>query len=265
MKCKICLPVAFFLCTIASMAEPSVYGFGNESDSAAIKRNQKNIAYLKHQLSAQKERLDGLMSVVEGLSATLNEYQHKSAVAGESHSDAKSRDDLLRELGKMIDHINATYVSKAELKKMLLEEKGYSDVAKKKSKPIVDHAENLDQKSISSIYSEGVRLFQKKRYEEAKKRFEITDTKGYKPAASNYYLGEIAYYTKKYDDAIFYFKKSAGLYDKAGYIDVLLLHTAIALEKTGDKPQAKLFYENIIANYPQRNSAKIAKNRINTL
>jgi len=65
-------------------------------------------------------------------------------------------------------------------------------------------------------------------------------------AASNYYLGEIAYYTKNYQDAYFYFKKSAGLYDKASYIDTLLLHTAISLEKTGDKAQAKIFYQTVI-------------------
>ena len=83
-------------------------------------------------------------------------------------------------------------------------------------------------------------------YDDAKKRFTIADAKGYKPAASNYYLGEIAYYTQQYEDAIFYYKKSAGLYDKAEYIDVLLLHTAISLERTGNKEQAKLFYQNII-------------------
>ena len=101
--------------------------------------------------------------------------------------------------------------------------------------------------------------------EKAQKRFEITDAKSYKPAASNYYLGEIAYYTKKYEDAIFYFKKSAGIYDKASYIDTLLLHTAVSLEKNGDKAQAKVFYENIIENYAEKKSAKIAKDRLKKL
>ena len=78
-------------------------------------------------------------------------------------------------------------------------------------------------------------------------------------------MGEIAYYTKKYEDAIFYFKKSAGLYDQASYIDTLLLHTAVSLEKSGDKGQAKAFYENIIANYKGKKSAKIAKDRLKKL
>jgi TolA-binding protein len=78
-------------------------------------------------------------------------------------------------------------------------------------------------------------------------------------------LGEIAYYTKKYEDAIFYFKKSAGIYDKASYIDTLLLHTAVSLEKTGDKGQARAFYENIIENYAGKKTAKIAKERLKKL
>jgi len=40
------------------------------------------------------------------------------------------------------------------------------------------------------------------------------------------------------------------------------LHTAISLENTSDKAQAKLFYETIIQKYPARESAKIAKNKL---
>ena len=78
-------------------------------------------------------------------------------------------------------------------------------------------------------------------------------------------MGEIAYYTKQYSDAIFYFKKSAGLYDKASYIDTLLLHTAISLDNTGEKEQARVFYENIIENYSGKKTAEIAKDRVKKL
>jgi len=162
----------------------------------------------------------------------------------------------------MIDKINASYVSKEELQKILGGKKiAVSKPAMKKQ----EARESFKGKSTAKIYSEGVRLFIKQRYDEAEKRFTITDTKGYKPAASNYYLGEIAYYTKKYEDAIFFYKKSVSLYDQASYIDVLLLHTAISLEKTGDKAQAKTFYKNIIDNYPDKKSAKIAKEKLKKL
>jgi TolA-binding protein len=164
----------------------------------------------------------------------------------------------------MIDQINENYVSKEELQR-ILKSKGSYKAPSSVKKNSVSTEESLSAKSNGKLYSEGVRLFNKKRYNEAKKRFTITDTKGYKPAASNYYLGEIAYYTKKYDDAIFYFKKSAGLYDQASYIDTLLLHTAISLDKTGDKAQARAFYENIIENYSGKKSARIAKDRLKKL
>ena len=246
-------------------AEPSVYGF--DTGSKTVKENKKAIAALRRQVAMQKERIDGLTSVIEGLSATINELQQRNETSSQGSSSDQTA--LLKELGNMIDHINANYVSKAELKKILANggkvDTSISTEAKKESatKPKKDTL--LEKKSASKLYGEGVRLFQKKRYDEAKKRFEITDTKGYKPAASNYYLGEIAYYTKHYDDAIFYFKKSAGLYDQAGYIDTLLLHTAVSLEKTGDKNQAKRFYENIVANYPGRKTAEIAKNKLKRL
>jgi TolA-binding protein len=249
--------------TLCLYAEPSVYGFDNGS-SKAVRKNSHEIIALKRQIAQLRERIDGLTTVVEGLSATLNELQQRQSLSGDTGGD-RDQTALLKELGNMIDHINANYVSKAELQKIL---SGDTKIAAKPQSTTVDQKKNdekLETKSASTLYSEGVRLFQKKRYDEAKKRFVLTDTRGYKPAASNYYLGEIAYYTGHYDDAIFYFKKSAGLYDQAGYIDVLLLHTAVALEKTGDKKQAKRFYENIVANYPGKKTAQIAEKKLKKL
>ncbi len=245
------------------LAEPSVYGNGSSGYYAPEKtiiKNKKNIAALQRKIAQQNERIDGLKSIVEGLSATVHELQE----SGQGTQQGGDNSTLLKELGTMIDKINSEYVSKAELKQILhlKENVPFSKVEKPKKKKT---SEVLEETSTKKLYSEGVRLFVKKRYDEAKKRFTITDTKGYKPAASNYYLGEIAYYTKQYEDAIFYFKKSAGLYDKASYIDTLLLHTAVSLEKNGEKAQAKAFYENIIANYAGRKSAKIAKQKLKKL
>ena len=257
-----------YICSVMLYAEPSVYGNSSYGNSA----NTKAIASLKRQVAQQKERIAGLTSIVEGLSASVNSLEHankQSTQTGENTNSTK----LLQDLGIMIDEINENYVSKEELEK-LLESKGKKFPtkvkSKNKSKPkdTVEKSpskESLASKGTAKLYSEGVRLFVKKRYDEAKKRFTLTDEKGYKPAASNYYMGEIAYYTKKYEDAIFYFKKSAGLYDKASYIDVLLLHTAISLEKTGEKSQARAFYENIIENYADQKSAAIARKKLEKL
>jgi len=257
------------------LAEYSEYGYNSEYNSGnngpvrtsvpakeVIVQNRKTITSLKRQLAEQGERIDGLTSIIEGLNASIAEL--KMNPASSTMNGGNDNTALLKELGVMIDKINDNYVSKEALQNAL---NGRSKPSSKKSKSKSQNSssESMDGKSTSQLYSEGVRLFVKKRYSEAKKRFTITDTKGYKPAASNYYLGEIAYYTKKYEDAIFYFKKSVGLYDQASYIDVLLLHTAISLDKTGDKNQAKTFYQNIIDNYEGKNSAKIAKQKLGKL
>ena len=234
-----------------------------------IIQNRKEITALKSRVSELEERVSGLTSLLEGANAAIGELQmSRSPFPANANTSAPVNNDntaLIKELGVMIDKINASYVSKEELQKLLKGKKVSSTTkVKPKKEKIVSSTpeQSLDSKPTAKVYSEGVRLFIKQRYDEAKKRFVITDKKGYKPAASNYYLGEIAYYTKKYSTAIFHFKKSAGIYDQASYIDVLLLHTGVSLEKTGDKTQAKSFYENIIANYPDKKSSRIAKDRL---
>ena len=262
------LCVGISLATTLMHAESTLYGFGIEEKKPATQTSSSTslatLSEMRQKIVQQEERIDGLTTIVEGLSASLHELQSQK----EPQSTKQNSDALLQKLAGMIDKINADYVTKEALDEAL---KGKTSTSKESSsetvaqKAPIKKSESLTDKTTATLYSEGVRAFAKHHYEEAKKRFTITDTKGYKPAASNYYLGEIAYYTKKYEDAIFYYKKSAGLYDKANYIDTLLLHTAISLDKTGEKEQARMFYENIIANYPNKKTAKIAKDRVKKL
>ena len=264
MRIKHGLKFSLILCmsTLFVQAEPSVYGFGTDPEIVVTDIRTtaplRTMADMRRKILEQDERIEGLTTIIEGLSTSLNELNMGSASSRDDNSDA-----LLQKLSDMIDDINAKYVSKDELQAAL----GKKSTVK--STPVspnnIAKKDTLNSKSKVALYSEGVRHFMKKRYAEAKQRFEMTDKKGYKPAASNYYLGEISYYSKKYEDAIFYFKKSAGLHDKASYIDTLLLHTAVSLEKIGDKGQAKAFYENIIENYQGKKTASISKKRLQNL
>ncbi len=230
-----------------------------------IIQNRKSITALKRQIADLKERVSGMASLIEGLNGTIAEMKNTPSTSTTPVNSTENT-KLLKELGLMIDKINENYVSKEELQKLLNGKKLSPHSRKKQNKTsTLSQSDTFDGKSTAKIYSEGVRLFVKQRYDEAAKRFTLTDKKGYKPAASNYYLGESAYYTKQYEDAIFFYKKSASLYDQASYIDVLLLHTAVSLEKTGDKAQAKTFYKNIIENYPNKKSAAIAKKKMKSL
>lgn len=110
-----------------------------------------------------------------------------------------------------------------------------------------------------NIYKEAENLFEKGKLVEARERLEWTVKNQYKPASSNYLLGEIAFQQKRYKDAIYYYKESATLFDKATYMPRLLLHSSKSLAHTGDKGNAKRFLETLIANYPNSPEAKEAK------
>lgn len=112
------------------------------------------------------------------------------------------------------------------------------------------------------MLDEAKRLFKKDYFTKAIPMFETLVEQKYKPAESNFYLGEIWYYRKQYEKAIAYFKKSAVLYDKASWMPKLLLHSAISFEMTKDYTNAKTFYGTLIDVYPNSEEAKIATKNI---
>lgn len=130
---------------------------------------------------------------------------------------------------------------------------------------------NTKTKSVSSpldkksIMDEAIRLFKKDYFSKAIPMFEELIAANYKPATNNYYLGEIWYYRKKYDDAVRHFKTSAMLYDKASYMPKLLLHSAISFEKTKDFSNAANFYSSLIDIYPESKEAKTATKNLSNI
>lgn len=245
--------------TVQIWAEPSVYG--NSGSYGSAKQNRNAILSLQEDVAQLKQEVEGLKSIVEGLSITLNQAQQKEANSG-SRSDAK----LLQDLSAMIDRINSDYVSKAELKKALRRgsaaNKHRDSTPPSSDKNKAKTANVLETASSSALYSRGVRLVKKKKYSMAKQRFDILKKRGYKKASTHFYLGEIAYRTNKYADAITYYKRSAEANENANYMDTLLLHTGISLEKRGDKAQAKRFFQAIVDGYPDTGSAKVAKKHL---
>ncbi len=247
--------------------EPSVYGAGDINSASpygltetekAVLENKKTIQKLFNKINEQQQKIDGLTSIIEGQSREILELKEQlEAVssASTSSSDNNETYSLLLQLSQTVDTINSNYVTRDELKKLLAG-----------SRPSGTHNTNLGSPTTGSnsadIYRKGVQLFAKRSYSASKEKFEETLARNYKPASSNYYLGEIAYYSHNYNEAIAYYKQSASLYDKASYMPVLYLHTAISLDKVGQKEQAKGFYQYVIDNYPNTRSASIARKRL---
>ena len=244
--------------------EPSVYGAGN-IDSASpygltqteqtILENKKTIQTLYNKMTELQRKMDGLTTIIEGQNKEILELREQVEIQASTDSsndmDNNQTFTLLMQMGETIDHINNTYVSRDELKKQLAG-----------SRPSSSNLGSPIGSNSADTYRKGVQLFGRRSYGASKEKFEQSLASNYKPAASNYYLGEIAYYTHNYKDAVSYYKQSASLYDKASYMDVLFLHTAISLDKNGEKAQARSFYQHVIDTYPHKKSASIAKNRM---
>lgn len=253
--------------------EPSVYGAG-DIDSAtpygltqteqAVLDNKKTLQMLYNKMTEQQRKIDGLTTIINGQNREILDLKEQVVVLEKRpipvQEDKNQTYSLLLDLGKMIDNINNTYVSRDELKKILAG-----------SRPVANHSgsslgspvvSNTIESNSADTYRKGVQLFAQRSYNAAKEHFQQALSENYKPASSNYYLGEASYYTHNYKDAVAYYKKSASLHDQASYMGVLYLHTAISLDKSGEKEQAKAFYQHVIENYPNEKVASIAKSRM---
>ncbi len=181
----------------------------------------------------------------------------------------------LTELSNKVNIINKKYISENEFKsnmKQFITRDEYEALKKSlgmetNNQTIAKTNTNnkLSQKDKQTVLEEAISLFKKDYFTKAIPMFEELISVNYKPAISNFYLGEIWFYRKKYDDAIRYFKTSAMLYDKASYMPKLLLHSAISFEKTKDFSNAANFYTSLIDLYPNSNEAKIAVKNLSNI
>ena len=297
---KIVLLSTLMLLSSLSANEPSVYGAGNIESATpygltqteqTVLENKKTIQMLYNKMTEQQRKVDGLSTIIEGQNKEIlqlkeelrsqlkNSQQRQQQQRQQQQQDSNRSYTLLLELGEMIDTIKNSYVTKDALHEALVvnnNSRVSSSVGTTTTNSYTPNSgmvasstyENSTPESTTvdinyaESYREGVQLFYNRSYQAAKEHFEEVLAANYKSAASNFYLGEIAYYTHQYANAVTYYKQSAALYDSASYMDVLYLHTAISLEKTGDSEQANGFYEYIIATYPGKKSASIARNRL---
>lgn len=267
-------------------AEPSAYGAGNldsnspygltSSEKYILKNKEKvkdlaqGVGSVKIQLSQINENYEGLRSVTEGYGSKISQIDKKIRVLENNDSISRLEEEVaalkiyvnesralqdsnqekikvvLEELSSLIDSINNNYVSKKTFKE--LESKVNKSSQIKKSV-------QSTSKSGAVLLKEGMKYFNAKEYEDSKVSFTQLVQKNYKPARSNFYLGEIAYFQKDYSIAISHYKKSISLYDKATYIPTLLYHTGISFSKLKENSQAKQFFDALKQGYPDSKEA----------
>lgn len=244
-------------------------------------------------------RLEGLESTYEGDSRKLNDLSLKlnqssdlasnEQASNVNQSDLNSLKAALTKLTTIVNKINAEYVSSTELEKNMQQfvtreefeavkkamgiktPQGSSKTTVEAKEKIVDTTSAVSSVELKTaddkikFMADAKKDYDAKVYNSAIPKFEKLIEVNYKPAENNYYLGDMLFKRKKYDQAIVHFKKSAMLNDKASYMPTLLLNSAISFENTKDKDNAKNFYSTLIELYPNSKEAKTAKTNLNKL
>ncbi|WP_321777950.1 tetratricopeptide repeat protein [Sulfurimonas sp.] len=297
-----------FLATISACsilnAEPSAFGagdldnskpYGLTSSEKVILQNKKNLKKVvvksnnqANRVDSLRERIDGLQTIIEGLSKksqenkfnlksldkknsdellNVNEYEKRLSVVSQKNSqDIQKLQELSDELSLLLKDINKNYVSKDKFNILVNDFNKFRELVVKELKTKSTSTKSkFDGMSNAKIAKEARKLYDKKYYTKSMEYYLHLIEKNYKPARAHYMVGEMKYYRKNYSDAIAYFKKSASSYSKASYMPLLMLHTAVAMQKTGDNKNAISFYKGIISKYPDSSQASTAKNKLNKM
>ncbi len=265
----------FLLFSSTYAAEPSAFGAGSldsanpygltESERSIIENRRVSLSNQKL-LRQQALKIEQLEETIEGLRSVVESMSNKIGKTGERLSEISSHankvdSDEITALQTQLDALKKESTNNyLKIEKALKKLTGVMTNSKKKveSKP-----KKKVTKSNAQLIKDAVSNYRAKRYSKAKEIFTTLADKNYKPAQTNYYLGEIAYYRKNYDEAIYHYKKSVGYYDQASYMPTLLLHTALSFKKLGDEENAQRFFDTVLSTYPESAQANIAEKYLN--
>lgn len=272
--------VALFWATL-SYAEISAFNAGNINSNSTygLTQNEKllknrldelnsNYIQLNSTLDSTNERVEGLQSTFEGINAQYNESNTKMTQLEQQiitmDEDLKKLNASFRTIRNENKQIKQalselTQLINAYLSKDIMDLNSTNDT--NATQPQSEEA--WKKQESATILDSALKDFQKESsLQSAKEKFEFLISKKYKPARSNFYLGEIEYKQKNYSGAIVFYQKSVALYSKdTDYMAKLLYHTAISFDKVGDTQRANGFYQALKAQYPESAEAKASPNR----
>ncbi len=285
-------------------AEPSAFGAGDldNPEPYGLSKSEKIVLENKneikdvlnrtkkqtYQIDSLRERVDGIQSIVENL--TRNSHQNKidlghledkivqdlnnsneyeKRVSKILEENVKKIDDIslkLEHLSKLVNNIELTFITKDEFNGLVSDFNNFKKILKSELK--TQDVKKVSQKKNRTnweISKDAEANFEKKHYTDAIRDYEYLIKQNFKPAYSHYMIGEMKFRRKDYAEAIAYFKKSAELYSKAKYMPSLMLHTAMAMEATGDSKNAKAFYNAIASSYPDTKEATVALKNLESM
>ena len=255
------------------------------------------ILKLENQTKQLEISLEGLKSIYEGSSSSLKDLNDKINSFGNNSNVDDALNSVKEDVVKNTNNIQMlkdsidSYVKQIqELITNEMHNKQQNNIDSNKTSPnsntniikkiidnnatnpngnkdIIDNSnENIifdkDTTRRSEIFKEARSLTYSKKFDEAIARYKWFIEINYKKAESNYMLGNIAYEQNRYKDAVYYYKESAILDDKAKYMPRLLLNSANSFRVLNDKDNSQNFYNALIDLFPESVEAKEAKKYI---
>ena len=272
------LLVVLLALSSAQANEPSAFGAGaldssnpyglTESERSIVENRQVSLSnkkLLRQQalkIEQMKETIEGLRSVVESMSNKIGRTGQKlnEISADSAKADSEDIDALQSQIDELKKSSENNYFKIERALEKLTKVMGSAPKTSKKNRPKTEKKVTMNN---AQLIKSAVSDYRANRHTKAKKSFSILADKNYKPAETNYYLGEIAYYKKQYEEAIYHYKKSVGYYDKADYMPTLLLHTALSFQKQGDNANAQRFFDTVLSTYPESAQANLAVKHLN--
>ncbi|KGI56512.1 tetratricopeptide repeat protein [Campylobacter sp. MIT 97-5078] len=281
----------------AALAETSAFDAGNINNNSSYGLTQNetilkdkldtlNNNYLQNnaRINSVNEQIEGIQSTLEGINSQYSktntkitqleqnlskELQKLRTYAEESRKIQETNNKQIKQVLSELSQLMDTYINQNTQDQNLSQTLQITSPAdENESKQVIPTAqkkqddESWKKKELDELLELALKEFNNENnYENSKVKFEYLIEKNYKPALSNFHVGEIEYKKKRYANAINYYKKSAQLYSKAKYMPILLYHTAISLDKVGDTKAANGFYKALKKDYPQSKEAKAAPNR----
>lgn len=208
------------------------------------------------------ERIEGIQSVIDDLNNKTYNFEGKLLEVEKfskekSESYDKELSDIKQELKNQRYAINQLKKALSELTN-LVGSLGESKAAKISN--IELNTNNVTAQTPAQKMDNAISLFNSKNYDAAAKIFEELANSRHKPAQCNFYLGQIAYAKKDYNNAIYYYKTSSDLYNaqgvKAPNMPLILLNTANSLKAINELDKANNFYAALKKQFPNSSEAK---------
>lgn len=260
---------------VSIAAEPSAFEKQSGVTKNDIKALQSLVTNLQQKIDTIGQAQEGISSLHQSHSTKIQQQIIQSTQNTQNIEALKTQVEALQSLKQQIDtntqdiqalkqqiqELNASFIT---LNQTILNElKALNSTPPtqnaQSTPPAKSTAFEKDKAKKAEIFAQAQELFKNKEYPSAKARFEWFLELNYKRADSHFYLAEIAFANKAYNNAIKHYKESALANDKTSYMPTILLHTAQSFNAIKDTTNYNKFLDSVIDNYPTSKEAQEAK------